>query len=35
VQNRNGVVASNGVSHEHIVKSLRPLLAEFGRRPVQ
>jgi 3'(2'), 5'-bisphosphate nucleotidase len=35
VQNRNGVVASNGVSHERIVKSLQPLLAEFGRRPVQ
>jgi 3'(2'), 5'-bisphosphate nucleotidase len=35
VQNRNGVVASNGVSHERIVESLRPLLAEFGRRPVQ
>ena len=35
VQNRNGVVASNGVSHERIVESLRPLLAEFGRLPVQ
>ncbi len=34
VQNRNGVVASNGVSHERIVESLRPLLAEFGRLPV-
>ena len=34
VQNRNGVVASNGVSHERIIDALRPLLAEFGRRPV-
>jgi 3'(2'), 5'-bisphosphate nucleotidase len=34
VQNRNGVVASNGVSHQTIIESLRPLLAEFGRRAV-
>ena len=34
VQNRNGVVASNGVSHERIIESLRPLLTEFGRLPV-
>lgn len=34
VQNRNGVVASNGVSHESVVASLQPLLAEFERRPV-
>lgn len=34
VQNRNGVVASNGVSHDTIIESLRPLLDEFGRRPV-
>jgi 3'(2'), 5'-bisphosphate nucleotidase len=34
VQNRNGVVASNGISHNLIVKSLQPLLAEFGRLPV-
>lgn len=34
VQNRNGVVASNGVSHGAIIESLRPLLDEFGRRPV-
>jgi 3'(2'), 5'-bisphosphate nucleotidase len=33
VQNRNGVVASNGVSHNLIVKSLQPLLAQFGRLP--
>jgi 3'(2'), 5'-bisphosphate nucleotidase len=34
VQNRNGVVASNGFSHESVVASLQPLLTEFGRRPV-
>ncbi len=34
VQNRNGVVASNGVAHRQIVESLRPLLLEFGRQPV-
>lgn len=34
LQNRNGVVASNGVSHEGVVESLQPLLKKFGRRPV-
>lgn len=34
VQNRNGIVASNGVAHEQIVATLAPLLAEFGRLPV-
>lgn len=34
LQNRNGVVASNGVAHAQIIESLQPLLAEFGRRPV-
>ena len=34
VQNRNGLVASNGVVHEKIVRALRPLLDEFGREPV-
>src|SRR5882672_676614 len=34
VQNRNGVVASNGVAHTRIIESLQPLLAEFGRVPV-
>jgi len=33
VQNRNGVVASNGVSHNQIVELLQPLLAQFGRLP--
>jgi 3'(2'), 5'-bisphosphate nucleotidase len=31
VQNHNGLVASNGVSHDRIIKKLRPLLTEFGR----
>jgi 3'(2'), 5'-bisphosphate nucleotidase len=34
VQHRNGLLASNGVSHEHVIKTLRPVLAEFGRVPV-
>jgi 3'(2'), 5'-bisphosphate nucleotidase len=35
VQNRNGVVASNGVSHGRILASLKPLLLQFGRQPVE
>ena len=34
VQNRNGVVASNAVSHQRIVDSLAPLLDQFGRSRV-
>jgi 3'(2'), 5'-bisphosphate nucleotidase len=34
VQNRNGLVASNGVAHDKIIHRLAPLLAEFGRKPV-
>ena len=34
LQNRNGVVASNGVAHAQIIESLRPLLIQFGRRRV-
>jgi 3'(2'), 5'-bisphosphate nucleotidase len=34
VQNRNGVVASNGISHERVIEMLRPLLIQFGRQPV-
>jgi 3'(2'), 5'-bisphosphate nucleotidase len=34
VNNRNGLVASNGVSHDSIIETLAPLLAEFGRKPV-
>jgi len=33
LNNRNGIVASNGVSHERIIHSLAPLLEGFGRRP--
>ena len=34
IQNRNGLVASNGAAHEKVIESLAPLLAEFGRKPV-
>lgn len=34
IQNRDGLVASNGVAHEAIINGLVPLLAEFERRPV-
>jgi len=32
VQNRNGLVASNGVAHDLIIETLAPLLEEFGRQ---
>ena len=35
VQNRNGIVASNGVAHQRIIESLQPLLVQFGRVPVE
>jgi 3'(2'), 5'-bisphosphate nucleotidase len=31
VQNRNGVVATNGVAHARVIEMLRPLLVQFGR----
>lgn len=34
VQNRNGLVASNGAVHERIIEELAPLLEEFGRKAV-
>lgn len=34
VQNLNGVVASNGAAHHRIIDSLKPLLKQFGRLPV-
>ena len=34
VQNRNGLAASNGVSHDQIIETLAPLLDEFGRQRV-
>jgi len=34
VDNRNGIVASNGAAHEMVIENLKPLLREFGRVPV-
>ncbi len=34
VQNRNGLIASNGVSHDQFIETLAPLLNEFGRKRV-
>jgi len=34
VQNRNGVLASNGTAHDRVVEELAPLLERFGRRPI-
>ncbi|MDQ3818891.1 MAG: aminotransferase class I/II-fold pyridoxal phosphate-dependent enzyme [Acidobacteriota bacterium] len=34
VQNRNGLVASNGAAHDAVIGSLAPLLKEFGRKRV-
>lgn len=31
VQNRNGIVATNGVAHERVISGLASLLTEFGR----
>lgn len=33
IQNRNGLVATNGVAHEAVIRRLSPLLIEFGRGP--
>jgi 3'(2'), 5'-bisphosphate nucleotidase len=33
LQHRNGLVATNGVAHEQVIKALAPLLVEFGRLP--
>ena len=35
VQNHNGVLASNGATHEIAVKKLKPLLSDFGRLRVK
>jgi 3'(2'), 5'-bisphosphate nucleotidase len=32
VQNHNGVLASNGASHDEIVRKLKPILGEIGRQ---
>jgi 3'(2'), 5'-bisphosphate nucleotidase len=34
VQNRNGLIASNGVAHDRIIETLAPLLNEFDRKRV-
>jgi 3'(2'), 5'-bisphosphate nucleotidase len=34
IDNRNGVVATNGAAHEIVIEHLKPLLQEFGREPV-
>jgi 3'(2'), 5'-bisphosphate nucleotidase len=33
IDNRNGIVATNGVAHALVIQRLAPLLAEFGRTP--
>lgn len=33
LQNRNGILATNGAAHDLVVKHLEPLLREFGRVP--
>jgi 3'(2'), 5'-bisphosphate nucleotidase len=35
VQNRNGLVASNGAAHTSIIEKLAPLLKEFGRLRIE
>jgi 3'(2'), 5'-bisphosphate nucleotidase len=34
IDNRNGIVATNGAAHEMVIENLKPLLSEFGREPV-
>ena len=34
IDNRNGVVATNSAAHAVVIDNLKPLLREFGRRPV-
>ncbi len=34
IDNRNGIVATNGVAHDVVIEKLQPLLREFGRQPV-
>jgi 3'(2'), 5'-bisphosphate nucleotidase len=34
IENRNGIVATNGVVHEVVIERLAPLMKEFGRVPV-
>jgi 3'(2'), 5'-bisphosphate nucleotidase len=34
IDNRNGIVATNGAAHEMVIENLAPLLKEFGRTQV-
>jgi 3'(2'), 5'-bisphosphate nucleotidase len=34
IDNRNGIVATNGAAHAMVIENLAPLLKEFGRVPV-
>jgi 3'(2'), 5'-bisphosphate nucleotidase len=34
IDNRNGIVATNGAAHEMVIRNLAPLLEEFDRTPV-
>jgi 3'(2'), 5'-bisphosphate nucleotidase len=34
IDNRNGIVATNGAAHQMVIENLAPLLKEFGRLPV-
>jgi 3'(2'), 5'-bisphosphate nucleotidase len=34
VDNRNGIVATNGAAHEMVIENLKPLLREFRREPL-
>lgn len=34
IDNRNGIVATNGAAHDMVIENLKPLLREFGREPV-
>jgi 3'(2'), 5'-bisphosphate nucleotidase len=34
IDNRNGIVATNGAAHQLVIEKLAPLLREFGREPV-
>lgn len=34
IDNRNGIVATNGAAHAMVIEELAPLLKEFGRAPV-
>jgi len=33
VEHRNGLIATNGVAHDQVIRALAPLLIEFGRFP--